>query len=188
MNKWLVGWLVGWLIDWLIDWLIHWFINWLIDWMIDDHCLHDWMIDRFIHVNRFIDWLVVRSGIDRWIDVAWVQLIACDRSTSGHCCICKALIKTESLYSQRETSHCTCFEFSPERTVKHLSWHHLLKELRNRSSILKKMAKLFKIFICNPFQPAPSSAILVPFCFRITPLVFFFLGKPLFLGFAILKA
>ena len=58
-----------------------------------------------------------------------------------------------------------------------------LKVLRRRSCILKKMAKLFKIFISNLFQSSPSSAILVPFCFKITPLVFFFLSKPLFLGF-----
>ena len=58
-----------------------------------------------------------------------------------------------------------------------------LKELRHRSCILKKLAKLFKIVISNPFQSSPSSAILVPFCFRITPLVFFFLSKLLFLGF-----
>ena len=48
-----------------------------------------------------------------------------------------------------------------------------LKELRHRSCILKKLAKLFKIVISNPFQSSPSSAILVPYCFRITPLVFF---------------
>ena len=57
-----------------------------------------------------------------------------------------------------------------------------LRELhvRHRSGILKKIAKLFKIEISNPFQSSPSSAILVPFCFRINPLVFFFLIKPLF--------
>ena len=43
----------------------------------------------------------------------------------------------------------------------------------------KKLAKLFKI-ITNPFKSYPSSAILVPFCFRITPLLFFFLSKPFF--------
>ena len=53
----------------------------------------------------------------------------------------------------------------------------ILKELRHRWCILKK------IFISNPFQSSPPSAILVPFCSRITPLVFFFLSKPLFLGF-----
>jgi len=58
-----------------------------------------------------------------------------------------------------------------------------LKELRHRSCILKKIVKLFKIVISNPFQSSPSSAILVPFCFRINHLVFFFLSKPLFLGF-----
>jgi len=57
-----------------------------------------------------------------------------------------------------------------------------LKELRHRSCFLKKIAKLFKIVISNPFQSSPSSAILVPFGFRINPLVFFFLSKPLFLG------
>ena len=45
------------------------------------------------------------------------------------------------------------------------------------------MAKLFKIDVSNPFQSSPSSAILVPFCFRINTLVFFFLSKPLFLIF-----
>ena len=49
------------------------------------------------------------------------------------------------------------------------------------------MAKLFEIVVSNPFQSSPSSAILVPFCSRITPLVFFFLSKPLFLGFPTLK-
>ena len=53
--------------------------------------------------------------------------------------------------------------------------------------ILKKLAKLFKIVISNPFQSSPSSAIPVPFCFKITPLVFFFLSKLLFLGFPTLK-
>ena len=48
-----------------------------------------------------------------------------------------------------------------------------LKELRRRSCFLKTLAKLFKIVISNPFQSSPSSAILVPFCSRITP--FFFL-------------
>ena len=37
------------------------------------------------------------------------------------------------------------------------------------------------------FQSFPSSAILVLFCFRINPLVFFSLWKPLFLGFSTLK-
>ena len=49
-------------------------------------------------------------------------------------------------------------------------WRQLfLKQLRYRSFILKKKAKLFKIVIFNSFQSTPSSAILVPFCFRITP-------------------
>ena len=61
-----------------------------------------------------------------------------------------------------------------------------LKELRHRSCILKKLPKLFKIVISNPIQSSPSSAILVPFLFIITTLVFFFLSKPLFLGFATL--
>ena len=68
---------------------------------------------------------------------------------------------------------------------KHMS-HGALKELRHRSCILKKLAKLFKIVISNPFQSSPSSAILVPFFFRIDPLAFFFLSKPLFLGFLVL--
>ena len=66
-----------------------------------------------------------------------------------------------------------------------------LKELRHPSCILKKkkkqkMAKLFKIVIFNPFQSSPSSTIFVPFCFGITPLVFFFISKLLILGFATL--
>ena len=64
-----------------------------------------------------------------------------------------------------------------------ISANENLKELNHRSGILKKMAKLFKIVISNPFQSSPSLAILVSFCFRIIPLVFFFLSKPLFLGF-----
>ena len=60
-----------------------------------------------------------------------------------------------------------------------------LKELCHCSCILKKLAKLFKIVISNPFQSSSSSATLVPFCSRITPLVFFFHNKPLFLGLAI---
>ena len=40
------------------------------------------------------------------------------------------------------------------------------------SCILKKLAKVFKIVISNPFQSSPSSAILAPFCSGITPLVF----------------
>ena len=51
----------------------------------------------------------------------------------------------------------------------------------------KKKAKLFQMVFINPFQSSPSSAILVPFCFRITPLVFFFLSKPSFLGFPTLE-
>ena len=58
-----------------------------------------------------------------------------------------------------------------------------LKELSHRSLFFKKLAKLFKIFLSNPFQSSPSSAILVPFSFRINPLVFICLRKPLFLGF-----
>ena len=55
-----------------------------------------------------------------------------------------------------------------------------LKELRYRSCILKKLAKLFKIVISNPFQSSPSSVILFPFCHRITPLVFSFLATHYF--------
>ena len=63
-----------------------------------------------------------------------------------------------------------------------------LKELRHRSCFLKKLAiPFFKIVISNPFQSSPFSAILVPFCFRINPLVFSFLSKPLFLGFPALQ-
>ena len=64
-----------------------------------------------------------------------------------------------------------------------------LKERHHRLCILNKMAKLFKVVISNPFdfQSSPSSAIAVPFCPRITLLVFFFLCKPLFLGFATLN-
>ena len=61
-----------------------------------------------------------------------------------------------------------------------------LKELRLRSCILNKLAKLFKIVISNPSQSSPSSAILAPFCCSKTPLLFFFLSKPSFLGFATL--
>ena len=56
-----------------------------------------------------------------------------------------------------------------------------LKELRHCLCILKILTKLLKIVISKPFQSSPSSAILVPFCFRITVLVFFFLSKPLVL-------
>ena len=64
-----------------------------------------------------------------------------------------------------------------------------LKERRHRSSILKQLAKLFKIVISNQFQSSPTSAIFVTFCLRINPLVFFCLSivwclfclsKPLF--------
>ena len=78
----------------------------------------------------------------------------------------------------------TLFESGLNTIRIHSTSHNALKELRHRSCILKKMAKLFKIVISNPFQSSPSSAILVPFCSRITPLVFFLLSKPLFLGFA----
>ena len=54
-------------------------------------------------------------------------------------------------------------------------------ELHYRSCILKKLAKLFTMVICNPIQSLPFSAILVPFCSIITPLVVFFLSKPLIL-------
>ena len=78
-----------------------------------------------------------------------------------------------------------------------VSWLHIfhmllvvgssLKELRHRSCILKKLAELFKIVISNLFQSSPSSAILVPFCFRTTPLVFPFVSKSLVLGFSTQK-
>ena len=64
---------------------------------------------------------------------------------------------------------CTCVPFRQD-----------LKELHHRSW------KFSKIVISNPFQSSPSSAILVPFCCRINPLVFFFLRKLLFLGFPLL--
>ena len=63
----------------------------------------------------------------------------------------------------------------------------ILKELHHRLCILKKLATRFKIVISNPFQSSPSSAILLPFCLRITPLVFTFISKPLVLGFPTLK-
>ena len=79
----------------------------------------------------------------------------------------------------------------PEQLLVIESWrakvkflHLFLKELRHGSYILKTLAKLFKIIISNLFQSLPSSALLVPFCCRITSLVIFFLSKPLFLGFA----
>ena len=49
----------------------------------------------------------------------------------------------------------------------------LLKEVRHRSCILKKLAKLCKIVISNPFQSSPSSAILVPFLLYNHPFGFF---------------
>ena len=49
----------------------------------------------------------------------------------------------------------------------------ILKELCHHWRILEKLAKLFKILISNPIQSSASSTILVPFCFRIGPLVFF---------------
>ena len=55
------------------------------------------------------------------------------------------------------------------------------------SCILQKSGKLFKIVISNPSQSSSSSATLVPFCFRITRLVFFFFKKPLFSGFPTLS-
>ena len=60
------------------------------------------------------------------------------------------------------------------------SW---LKELRHTSCILKKkklnVSKSSFPVRFNLFHPQPS---LFLFCFRINPLVFFFLSKPLFLG------
>ena len=44
----------------------------------------------------------------------------------------------------------------------------------------------FKVIISNLFQYSPSSTILVPFCFRINPWVFFFFSEKLFLGFSAL--
>ena len=74
----------------------------------------------------------------------------------------------------------------PRGIVKVLCLFHI-KGATSRSCIVKKVAKLFKILISNLFQSSSSSAILVPFCSRITPLVFFFLSKPLFLGFPTVK-
>ena len=47
----------------------------------------------------------------------------------------------------------------------------------------KKLAKLFKIVISNPYPSSLSLAIIVRFCFRITPMMLFFISKPVFLGF-----
>ena len=44
----------------------------------------------------------------------------------------------------------------------------------------------FVIAISNPFQSSPFSAILVPFCPRVTPVLFSFPSKLLFLGFTTL--
>ena len=72
--------------------------------------------------------------------------------------------------------------FEPQREMKiGLRMWNMRNQLYHHSCILKKMAKLFKTVISNPFQSSPSFAILAPFCSRITPLVFFFLSKPLFL-------
>ena len=62
-----------------------------------------------------------------------------------------------------------------------------LKGAMSSFMYFEKMAKLFKNVISNPFQSPPTSAIDVSFCFRITPLVFFFLSKPLVVGFPALS-
>ena len=80
-----------------------------------------------------------------------------------------------------------CRSYWLEQSSHVSEYRNKLKELRHHSRILKKLAKLFKIIISNLFQSSPSSAILVPFCSRITPLLFFFLSKPLILGIATIE-
>ena len=82
---------------------------------------------------------------------------------------------------------CVHYRFWPPRNFAFLKANVSLKELSHRSCILKRLAKLFKNVISNPFQSSPPSAILVPFCFRITPSVFFFISKSSVLGFPTLK-
>ena len=48
---------------------------------------------------------------------------------------------------------------------------------------LKSLDKLFNLVVCNPCQSSPSLPILVPLCFIIISLVFFYLCKALFSGF-----
>ena len=48
---------------------------------------------------------------------------------------------------------------------------------------LKGLDKLFNLVVGNPSQSSPSLTILVPLCFIIISLVFFYLCKALFSGF-----
>ena len=101
----------------------------------------------------------------------------------------QSLYGAEARISFGLMGHLTCMQtlFCALQHVKLVVGNEELKELRHRSCILKKLAKLFKIVISNPFQSSPSSAILVPFRFRITTLVFSFISKSLVLGFPRLK-
>ena len=75
------------------------------------------------------------------------------------------------------------WEFSlvwSELMIVNESLQTLIKGATSSFMYFEKNAKLFKIVISNPFQSSPSSTILVLFCFRIIPLVFLFLSKPLF--------
>ena len=52
-----------------------------------------------------------------------------------------------------------------------------------QTTILKSLAKLFKIVVCNPCQSSPSATICVPLWFIIISLMIFYLCQVLFLGF-----
>ena len=58
-----------------------------------------------------------------------------------------------------------------------------LKEAMSRFVHLEKFS-LFKFLICNPCQSSPSLTILVPFCFILPILGFFYLTKLIFYGFS----
>ena len=57
------------------------------------------------------------------------------------------------------------------------------KGAQSRLNGLKSLAKHFNFVIFNPCQSSPSLTILIPFCFVIISLVFFYLCKVLFSGF-----
>ena len=58
-----------------------------------------------------------------------------------------------------------------------------VKGAQSRLNGLKSLAKLSILLFFNPCQSSPSLTILVPLCFLIISLVFFYLCKVLFSGF-----
>ena len=123
---------------------------------------------------------ILEEGLELSI---WIEISLENKSVTHY--------ESEMYFRYRESSWIGHFVQSPciqqqKTKIIRTSTDKSLRSLSHCSRILKTLPKLFKIIIFNPFQSSPSSAILVPFCSRITPLMFSFLRKPLFVSFATL--